>query len=149
MILVQSYSLTHRALQASNADVESKITKLKTNANRLKRELLLLQRHVADFNDTLFEIWEADILTRLIEVVHARQRQKLLPGVSIGVTNTAYRETLNQAYITASKRVLEGTLRQLGLSPKYREALLRYEQVSQCLPSSWPSRLVWSPADTG
>lgn len=128
--LIQSYSTTHRALQASNDDIKRKIAKLRANTARLRREMFLLQRHVRDFEHPVFETWEADTLTRLIEIAHAYQRHKLPQGVSIGQDNCADRESLGHAYSIASKQVHEGTLRRLGLSPKYGEALLRYEEVS-------------------
>ena len=105
------------------------MAKLQANTVRLKRELWLLQRHVKDFHHPLFENWEADILTRLIEIAHARQRRKLPGGVAIGEFTTAERETLSRAYGIAALQISLGTIQKLGLSEKYHEAVMRYSEV--------------------
>lgn len=115
------------------------LDRLKVNSGRLQRETSLLQRHIGTFKNPAFETWEADILTRLIEIAHARQRIKLLKGVSIGEANSANGEALSQAYVNASRQVDVDTLRQLGLDPKYGKALLRYHEVGLGLPCSCPT----------
>lgn len=116
----------------SNEHLERCLAKLKVNTARLQRELLLLQRHIKEFHHPLFETWEADILTRLIEVAHARQRQKLTEGTAIGQDNTDEHELISRAYVNAAKQVQEDTVRKLGLSDQYYQALLRYEEVRKC-----------------
>ncbi|KAJ5303286.1 hypothetical protein N7476_010085 [Penicillium atrosanguineum] len=126
------------ALKATNDCIQHKIAKLQVNTVRLKRELWLLQRHVKNFNHPLYETWEADILTRLIEVGHAHQhRPKLQAGVVIGDTTVADRENLFHAYNTAAKQVREDTLQQLGLDKKYFEALARYNEVREIHLLDW------------
>lgn len=100
------------------------------NTGRLQRELLLLSRHFKEFDNPLMETWEADILTRLIEVSHVRQTSKLPEGVSIGEMNTAERENLSLAYSNAARRVQPRTLSKLGLGDKYHQAIQRYSEVS-------------------
>lgn len=111
------------ALRTSNDLLQRKMDQLKANTNRLQREISLLQRHTGSLKHPAFEIWEADILSRLIEVAHGPQRMK---NLFIDQTST---ET--QAYVNASRNVHEGTLRQLGLGPKYGKALLRYSEIVQ------------------
>ncbi|KAJ5679181.1 hypothetical protein N7462_007425 [Penicillium macrosclerotiorum] len=118
------------ALQATNDHIRRRIARLQASSTRLKRELLLLQRHVKEFNHPLFETWEADILTRLVEIAHAHQSRKMASGVAIGEDTTAERETLSRAYIIAAKRIREGTLQKLGLSDRYHQALQRYDEVA-------------------
>ncbi|KAJ6126917.1 hypothetical protein N7523_002529 [Penicillium sp. IBT 18751x] len=119
------------ALKATNDCIQHRIAKLQVNTARLKRELWLLQRHIKNFNHPLYETWEADILTRLIEVAHAHQRRsKLQAGVAIGDTTAADRENLFHAYNTAAKHVRADTLERLGLGEKYCEALARYNEVA-------------------
>lgn len=130
----QKFNASQFALKATNDCIQHKITKLQANTVRLKRELWLLQRHVKNFNHPLYETWEADILTRLIEVAHANQRRrKLQAGVAIGESTVAERENLLHAYNTAAKQILESTLRKLGLGEKYLEALSRYNEVCKIL----------------
>jgi hypothetical protein len=103
---------------------------LQANTVRLKRELWLLQRHVKEFRHPLFENWEADMLTRLIEVAHVHQHKKLPSGVVIGESSFAEREEINHAYSIAAKAIRMSTLRKLGLSENYHQALQRYSEVS-------------------
>jgi hypothetical protein len=113
----------------SNEHLERRLIKLQANSARLQREIFLLQRHIKEFHHPLFETWEADILTRFIEVAHAYQARKLAIGVSIGEDNVAERECISRGYINAAKHVQEETVERLGLSEKYHQALLRYEEV--------------------
>lgn len=90
----------------------------------------MLQRHVKDFRHPFFENWEADMLTRLIEIAHTKQYRKLAPGVVIGEDTIAERETLSRAYSNAAKKVRVETIHKLGLSKEYHQALQRYDEVS-------------------
>lgn len=137
--LIKDDNDARSALKASNDQIQRMLDQVKANSGRLQRETFLLQRHIGSLKNPAFETWEADILTRLIEIAYARQRIKLSQGVSIGETSSANGESLNQAYVNASYQVHENTLRQLGLNPKYGKALLRYHEVSLRLPLSWPT----------
>ncbi|KAJ5772991.1 Polyketide synthase enoylreductase [Penicillium paradoxum] len=125
-----SFDATHYALQSLNKHIERRLAKLQANTVRLKRELWLLQRHVKEFRHPLFENWEADMLTRLIEVAHANQYQKLPGGIVIGQPSFAEREQLTHAYSTVAKGIRMHTLRKLGLSEKYHQALQRYPEIA-------------------
>lgn len=111
---------TRSVLRTSNELLQRKMNQLKVNANRLQREISLLQRHIGTLKYPAFEIWEANILTRLIEVAHGHQLSKL-----------SHSQASGQAYVNASRQIHEGTLRQLGLGPKYGKALLRYHEIAQ------------------
>ncbi|KGO47014.1 Polyketide synthase, enoylreductase [Penicillium expansum] len=126
----QSFDATHYALQTLNKHIERRLAKVQANTVRLKRELWLLQRHIKEFRHPLFENWEADLLTRLIEVAHAHQHKKLPGGVVIGESSFAERENLNHAYSIAAKGIRMPTLHKLGLSEKYHQALQRYSEVA-------------------
>lgn len=117
-------------MQTLNKHIERRLEKLRANTVHLKRELWLLQRHVKEFRHPLFENWEADVLTRLIEVAHAQQYQKLPGGIVLGQPSFAERENLTLAYSTVAKGIRMQTLRKLGLSEKYHQALQRYPEVS-------------------
>lgn len=117
-------------MRATDEHLRNKVAKVQANALRLKREIKLLQRHLKEFDHPLYETWEADVLTRLIEVVYARKYRKLPGGVAIGETTTAEREALSRAYSAAAKRIRIDTIMKLGLSDRHHEALLRYDEVS-------------------
>lgn len=137
--LIKDSNDTRSVLQASNDQIQRMLDQLKANSSRLQREISLLQRHIGTLKNPAFETWEADILTRLIEIAHAHQRIKLSQGVSIGEANSANGDALIHAYVNASRQVQENTLRQMGLGPKYGKALLRYHEVSSRLPRAWPT----------
>ncbi|KAJ5387605.1 hypothetical protein N7509_010146 [Penicillium cosmopolitanum] len=119
------------ALQASNNDLEARITHLRGKVNQLDREISVLSRHVKQFNHHPFlQTWQADLLTRLIEVAYVRQKNKLPDGVSIGETNTADREILSRAYSNAARRVKWGTLDSLGLDIGHHDALQHYSDIA-------------------
>lgn len=129
---MQSIDATHYALETVNKHIERRLSKLQANTTRLKRELWLLQRHIKEFRHPLFENWEADMLTRLIEVAHAHQHRKLPGGVVLGQSSFAERENLANAFSIAAKGICQTTLQKLGLSGKYHQALQRYSEVSLC-----------------
>ncbi|KAJ5318902.1 hypothetical protein MYU51_012489 [Penicillium brevicompactum] len=126
----QSSDATHYALQRLNRLIENRMEKLRINTTRLKRELWLLQRHVKEFRHPLFENWEADMLTRLIEVAYAFEYRKLPGGVVIGKETVSERENLTRAYSLAARDIRLITIRRLGLSDRYHEALQRYPEVA-------------------
>ena len=103
--------------------------KLLANTTRLKRELWLLQRHIREFRHPLFESWEADMLTRLIEVAYASEYRKLPGGIVIGKETFSERENLTRAYSLAARDIRSSTIGKLGLSDRYYEALQRYPEV--------------------
>jgi hypothetical protein len=132
MLTTKSSNATHYALQTLNGHIERRLAKLQANVTRLKRELWLLQRHVKDFRHPLFENWEADMLTRLIEVAYANESRKL-PGVVVIEKDTfVERENITHAYSLAAREIRLITIRRLGLSDRYHEALQRYSEVSCC-----------------
>lgn len=131
ILLTQNYfEVQRRAMHATHDAIQRQIKRMQRDSARLRRELLLLHRHVRVFNHPMYETWEADILTRLIEVAHAHQRRKLPQGVAIGEATVAHRENLSLAYANAVNQIHPSTLQQLGLSEKYHTALQRYNEVS-------------------
>ncbi|KAJ5317099.1 hypothetical protein PENANT_c029G06798 [Penicillium antarcticum] len=126
----QSFDATHYALKSVNQSIERRLLKLQANTTRLKRELWLLQRHIKEFRHPLFEVWEADMLTRLIEVAYAHQHRKLPGGVVLGQSSFAERENLTHAFSIAAKGIRQATLSKLGLGEKYHQALQRYTEVA-------------------
>lgn len=128
---LQSYSTSLMALQSSNEGLESRMTKLSNSVNGLNRDLLKLQRQVDSFYHESLTTWQADILTRLIEVAYARQRRKLPWGVAIGERETQDWEIVSRAYVNAAAKVSKKVLGQkLGLGTNYYEALRKYSEVS-------------------
>lgn len=126
----QKYEIARLALQASNDDLQSRAEKMHFNAQRLKREITNLTRHINDFSSPLLETWEADILTRLIEIAHVRQLSKMPEGVAIRENTVSERDLISKAYCNAARRVKATTLFKFGLDQSHYEALQRYPEVS-------------------
>lgn len=140
-LIIQSRA--QAALHMSNESLACRLAKLKVNAGRLQRELFLLQRHIKEFQCPLFETYEADILTRLIDVAHAHQDKKMMGGTAISSESIAEREIISRAYINASKQVQEETIEKLGLSSQHYQAIRRYEEVRKCIPLSRALAMAW------
>ena len=96
-------------ITAEHEDLAHCLAKLKANAARLQREIFVLQRHIKEFQHPLFETWEADILTRLIDVAHAYQPNKMTKGIAIGL---GVRSTYNPDSMKAS--IVSGVLDSLS-----------------------------------
>lgn len=120
---------TQRALKATYDQLQYRLDKLRANSGHLNREMLLLQRHIKELNHPFYENWEANTLTRLIDVVHAHQVRKLPRGVAMGLENEKDQQNQTLAYCNAAKRVELTTVWRLGLSETHHEALMRYPEV--------------------
>jgi len=113
----------------SNELLARKMAQVQANVARLKREISLLYRHIKDYDHPLFETWEADILTRLVEVACAAQPNTHLDEFPIGLVGNGEREIVSRAYVDAAKQVQEDTLYKLGLTHQHYLAIDRYEEV--------------------
>ncbi|KAL2000006.1 hypothetical protein VTN02DRAFT_3669 [Thermoascus thermophilus] len=134
---LDDYSIALTALHASNGHLERKMEKLHTSTLSLRRELLTLQRHILSFRHEQLVTWQADILTRLIEVMYERQGQKLPWGA---VWDRKRREDVSKVYVAAARRIDRRALwTKLGLTSKYHQALGKYAEVVD-FRSSDPAR---------
>ncbi|KAF7593010.1 hypothetical protein BBP40_012169 [Aspergillus hancockii] len=127
---VRKFSATLKALHASNERLEASANKLCTDTIQLEFDLMKLQRHVQTFHGELLVTWQADTLTRLVEVVYERHGWKF-PG---GITPTSHGEmdqaSLTLMYRTAARKIKRETLkRRFGLSVKYYLALQKYDDI--------------------
>ncbi len=113
----------------SNELLARKMAQVQANVARLKREISLLDRHIKDYDQPLFETWEADILTRLVEVACAAQSNAHLDRFPISLVGNPEREIVSRAYVDAAKQVQEDTLYKLGLTHQHYLAIDRYEEV--------------------
>ena len=144
----QRYTSALESLKASNQNLDYKMSTLRSNVFRLKSDLSKLQRHVKAFHNELLTTWQADTLTRLVEVVYERQNWKLPGGVAVGDHIHLSRERQSRILATAARRIRKPILRNnFGLSVQYYSALQRYDEVSgqpvgiEQRPSSDVSRL--------
>ncbi|KAF5867019.1 hypothetical protein ETB97_006865 [Aspergillus alliaceus] len=137
---LRKYSATMKALHISNDRLESRVKNLSSSTAQLELELMKLQHHIKGFHGELLVTWQADTLTRLVEVVYERCGWKL-PG---GITATSH-EGMDQArvslmYRTAARKIKKETLqRRFGLSMPYYVALQRlytFEARIRFVPSA-------------
>lgn len=148
LMCTQRYSSALESLKVSNQNLDHKMSTLRSNVFRLKTDLSKLQRHVRAFHNELLTTWQADTLTRLVEVVYERQNWKLPGGVAVGDHIHLSRERQSRILATAARRIRKPILRKnFGLSVQYYSALQRYDEVSgqpvriEQRPSSDVSRL--------
>ncbi|RJE19209.1 hypothetical protein PHISCL_08449 [Aspergillus sclerotialis] len=125
-----SYSTALTALNASNEDLEVKMAKLRTSTLQLKRDIVRFQQHIRAFHHELLPTWQADILTRLIEIVYTAQRRKLPGGFTPGERQGVDRWALTRAYTVAARKIYQSTLwMAFGLPMQYHLALHKYEEI--------------------
>ncbi|RAL10636.1 uncharacterized protein BO97DRAFT_426402 [Aspergillus homomorphus CBS 101889] len=137
---LKRYNSTLHALETTNEMLINKIGKLRTNTHRLRHDLMNLELHVRAFNRELLATWQADALTRFIEVVFERQGWKLPGKVAVGDHIYLPRETLSTLYFKALKKIKKETVtRKFGLPMRYYHALQRYHEVAH-LRSTNPYR---------
>ncbi|PYI07596.1 hypothetical protein BO78DRAFT_340879 [Aspergillus sclerotiicarbonarius CBS 121057] len=124
------YASALRSLQTSNQNLDHKMSKLRSNVIRLNVDLSKLQQHVKAFHNELLTTWQADTLTRLVEVVYERQGWKLPGGVAVGDHFHLSRERQTRMLSTAARRIRKSTLKSdFGLSGQYYSALQRYNDI--------------------
>ncbi|KAK1143537.1 hypothetical protein N8T08_006343 [Aspergillus melleus] len=129
-IALSTYSTTLKALQASNDKLQQKMTMLRSSTLRLELDLMKLQRHIRSFDKELLMTWQADTLTRLIEVIYERHRWKMPGGIVIGDHQGVHWDTLSTLYAVAARKIKKDTLkRRFGLSVQYYDALQKYDEI--------------------
>ena len=139
----QKYSATLKALHASNELLEGKARKLSNNTVLLELDVMRVQCHIKAFHGEFLMTWQADILTRLIEVVYERSGWKM-PG---GITSSSHagmdEAKVTLMYRTAARKIKKETLRRrFNLSVQYYLALQRYDEVSYLFIESFAG--LWS-----
>jgi DUF438 domain-containing protein len=94
------------------------------------------------FHGELLVTWQADILTRLVEVIYERHGWKMPGGLLVGDHDDLERDALSTLYVLAAKKVKKEILtkKAVGLSERYYHALQRYEEVSPFSQANTPFR---------
>lgn len=115
--------------------------KLNDSTHHLKRDLSKLEKHIKSFQHDLLPTWQADTLTRLIEVVYITQGRKLPGGFTPWNRKEGDRWALTRAYSNAAGKISHNVLwRKLMLPIRYHLALQKYGEVRtldlRCLASS-------------
>ncbi|KAL5051521.1 hypothetical protein BDW71DRAFT_55340 [Aspergillus fruticulosus] len=125
------YCAALRELTISNKLLEGKVKALCSESLRLTFDVTLLKRHMRAFSGELLVTWQADILTRLVEVIYERHGWRMPGEVLVGDKYSLDRDTLSKIYVMAARKIKKETImkKAVGLSEQYYLALQRYNQV--------------------
>ncbi|KAL5338767.1 hypothetical protein BJX70DRAFT_398321 [Aspergillus crustosus] len=128
---LRRYCEALRELTTTNKLLETKVKLLCHESLRLKLDVTTLQCHMSAFGTDLLVTWQADILTRLVEVIYERHGWKMPGGVDVGDHEDLNRNALSTAYALAAKKVKPETVtkKAVGLPERYYLALQRYEEI--------------------
>ncbi|EAU38060.1 conserved hypothetical protein [Aspergillus terreus NIH2624] len=130
MSATQRYTNTLKSLSASNEMLDTKIKELCSNTLRLRLDLMKFQHHMNGFNREFLVTWQADTLTRLIEVIYEGHGWRLPGGVTSRDHGVVNRERMSMMYGIAARKLKKETLRALGLYERYYEALQKYDEIT-------------------
>ncbi|KAE8352525.1 hypothetical protein BDV28DRAFT_124207 [Aspergillus coremiiformis] len=128
---LRAYAATLKALHVSNDRLQSRAKKLSSNTARLELDVMKLQLHVKAFHEELLVTWQADILTRLVEVVYERSGWRLPGGITAHSHECMDQTKVSLMYRTAARKIKKETLEsKFGLSVRYYLALQKYDEVA-------------------
>lgn len=103
--------------------------KIRTGTLRLSLDLIQLEQRMHSLPSDMLITWQANVLTRLIEVIYERKRWKLPGAITVGDREHLAREDLNRVYSVAARKVRKEVLKLFGLSVEYLQALQKYDEV--------------------
>ncbi|KAF9890668.1 hypothetical protein FE257_005534 [Aspergillus nanangensis] len=127
---IQKHTAGVKTLCESNELLEKKMQQLRCGAVQLKNDLMRLQLHVKAFHNDLLVTWQADTLTRLIEVVYEQHGWRLPGGVTPNDHGVVDRVTMSTMYEVAARKIKKETLaKRYRLQIQYHEALQMYEEI--------------------
>ncbi|KAL3449751.1 hypothetical protein BJX65DRAFT_305766 [Aspergillus insuetus] len=128
---LRRYCAALRELTTTNRLLESKVKQLCSESFKLNLDVTTLQRHMHAFYGDLLVTWQADILTRLVEVIYENHGWRMPGKVLVGDHSDMDRDTLTRIYLTAAKKIKKETVtkKAVGLSAQYYSALQRYDEV--------------------
>ncbi|KAL4760144.1 zinc-dependent alcohol dehydrogenase family protein [Aspergillus foveolatus] len=135
------YCAALRELTLSNKLLEGKVKQLCSDSLRLTFDVTLLKRHMKAISGELLVTWQADVLTRLVEVIYERHGWRMPGEVLVSDKYSLDRDTLSKIYVMAARKIKKETImkKAVGLSEQYYLALQRYSEVaSPLLPASRP-----------
>ncbi|PKY01630.1 hypothetical protein P168DRAFT_321209 [Aspergillus campestris IBT 28561] len=128
---LRTYNASLDALHTSNQNLEHKMLKIRTGTLRLSLDLIQLEQRMHSLPSDMLITWQANVLTRLIEVIYERKRWKLPGAITVGDREHLAREDLNRVYSVAARKVRKEVLKLFGLSVEYLQALQKYDEVVQ------------------
>ncbi|KAL4741506.1 hypothetical protein BDV11DRAFT_203424 [Aspergillus similis] len=109
-VVCQRYCAALRELTLSNKLLEGKVKQLCSESLRLTFDVTLLKRYMKAISGELLVTWQADILTRLIEVIYERHGWRMPGEVLVGDKYSLDRDTLSKIYVMAARKIKKETI---------------------------------------
>lgn len=108
------------------------MARMNSNIGDFMSELDQLESHINELNHPKLLSWQADIVTRLIEVAHSKEPN--LSSSSLLLTaHYLDHETMSRGYSLAARKISLETMRKFGLGEQHYEVLRRYDEVRMAL----------------
>ncbi|KAL4933376.1 putative alcohol dehydrogenase [Aspergillus undulatus] len=128
---LRRYCAALRELTMTNKLLENKVKQLCSESLRLNFDVTVLKCHMNAFRGELLVTWQADVLTRLVEVIYDRHGWRMPGEILVGDHANLDRDTLSKIYALAAKKIKKETVtkKAVGLSESYHRALQRYDEV--------------------
>ncbi|KAJ5792497.1 uncharacterized protein N7503_008475 [Penicillium pulvis] len=117
-----------RLLSFTNHQIEAQMARMNSNIGDFMSELDQLESHINELNHPKLLSWQADIVTRLIEVAHSKEPN--LSSSSLLLTaHYLDHETMSRGYSLAARKISLETMRKFGLGEQHYEVLRRYDEL--------------------
>lgn len=118
----------------TNHQIETQMARMNRDIGDFMSELDQLESHINELNHPKLLSWQADIITRLIEVAHSKEPN--LSSSSLLLTaHYLDHETMSRGYSLAARKISLETLCKFGLGEQHYEVLRRYDEVLMTLKS--------------
>ncbi|KAJ5923711.1 hypothetical protein N7454_008956 [Penicillium verhagenii] len=117
-----------RILDFTNQQLALTMSRIQRSVDDMIDGLAELDQCLRDQANPQIRNWEADLLTRLVEVAHYKQSVNLGDGRMWVPDHTYSYDTMTHRYRSAARAITLHTLEQLGLDDRYHRMLSRYDQ---------------------
>lgn len=120
-----------RELTITNKLLENKVKQLCSESVRLNLDVSIVKQYMSTVHGELLVTWQADTLTRLVEVIYERHGWRMPGEILVGDHDNLDRDTLSKVYVMAAKKIKKETVtrKAVGLSEPYYLALQRFDKV--------------------
>ncbi|KAJ5759568.1 hypothetical protein N7520_006724 [Penicillium odoratum] len=114
-----------RLLSFTNNLLTTSMDRVSGSVADMMSEVAELERGLKNLNHPLLAAWEADVLTRFIEVAHASE-PRLQPNSYLLRVGRLTREEYSRGFTFAARRISEQTMLNLGLGPEHFAMIREY-----------------------
>ncbi|OJJ58999.1 hypothetical protein ASPSYDRAFT_89721 [Aspergillus sydowii CBS 593.65] len=127
---LKEYCAALRELTITNKLLENKVKQLCSESVRLNLDVSIVKQYMSTVHGELLVTWQADTLTRLVEVIYERHGWRMPGEILVGDHDNLDRDTLSKVYVMAAKKIKKETVtkKAVGLSEPYYLALQRFDK---------------------